>query len=90
MEQQSDDIEGYVRIPRRLPIATLVAIVVLVFGFGGWATAHQISDTDHEERLELVEQRWERIEKFMCVVCVEKGAYECSDICGIGRFRRGK
>lgn len=81
----SDDLiensDGFIRLPRRLPLAIIIVAVTLAFGFGGWATAHQLESVEQGERLDRIEKKWDKVERFMCILCTDRGKFDCSGVC---------
>ena len=97
----SDDIDppknpsgGFIALPKRLPFSLIVPLAVVVFGFGGWATALQFgvneakAEThDVAQDVDAMRQSVRRMERYMCLDCVTtKKLVDCSDICGMRRL----
>ena len=83
----SKDPSGGFIMPRRLPLAVVVAIIVATFGLGGWAATLQITQNEHSEKISQSEERWRRVERYMCLSCAADKTVDCSDICGMRRWR---
>lgn len=82
-----DPSGGFIQFPRRLPLTVLVALVLGTLSIGGWAASLQLTQTEHGEKISKSEERWRRVERYMCLSCASDDTRDCSDICGLSRRR---
>lgn len=85
-------------LPKKLPFSVIAGLVIAVFSLGAWATTMQIGiheaqaqSSEANDRIKLMEYRWARIERFMCVICQrearEQQSLDCNEICGFRSWR---